>query len=861
MIRILAIFLLTLCIVSGLEAQKLTARISPALQAKPADYFQNDVSPREFIIEMPPASVPPLISGVVTRQAGRNIFIMTATPAKIWKVMNSDLPFLYLDEQLRPVAETGVLVYDMTANRINAAWNEFPLLKGEGQVVSVKENRMDTNDVDLLKRYLTSPGVSPISETHATAMTTLIAGAGNSFYTGKGVAPKSSYGSSDFITVLPDTPTYYTSLGIGVQNHSYGTSLQSFYGINARAFDLSVQENPNLVHVFSAGNSGRQVAGSGIYAGIPGYANITGNMKMAKNILLAGAMDSAGNIPGLSSSGPMYDGRIAPHVVAFGEDGTSGAAALVSGVSLLLQQKHKQLFNAAPTASLIRALLLNSAEDVNAPGPDYQAGFGKLNALMALLTLKENRFFNGEIQRSSTREYRISVPAGTAELKVTLSWNEPAAAAGAEKAMANDLDLELEMPGGALILPWTLSNYPAADSLRKPAVRRRDTLNTNEQITVAVPAGGQYIIRIRAGILRTLQQSFSIAYQHVAMDSFSWSFPHRDEAAVSGNEIYLRWGPWHSNTVAGSLQLSRNQGPWELVSNNIDLRKGFYSFRTGDSLHEVKFRMTAGGRQFISGDLLLSPTQVNRYGYVCDTAILHYWNRVPRASGYRLFRLVHDTMQAIVNTTDTSTITARAGSLYFALATLHNGKLTLRGPATDYSKQAVGCYIDNFVASLQADNTALLRLSLGTLYRVKKVEIINLSANGRVLFKAEPPTLRSFECFDLNLSKGLNIYQALVYLEDGSVLYSPRETVYFLDGSNYILYPNPVQRGQDVQVLSELPEDQKVLVYDNTGRLVMQAILREKAQRISTIGLAPGIYHLRIMEGNTMVKRISFIVQ
>lgn len=62
-------------------------------------------------------------------------------------------------------------------------------------------------------------------------------------------------------------------------------------------------------------------------------------------------------------------------------------------------------------------------------------------------------------------------------------------------------------------------------------------------------------------------------------------------------------------------------------------------------------------------------------------------------------------------------------------------------------------------------------------------------------------------------------------------------------------------------MLSELPEDQKALIYDNVGRLVVQVILNEKVKPISTIGLAPGIYHIRVMEGNAMVKRISFVIQ
>lgn len=64
------------------------------------------------------------------------------------------------------------------------------------------------------------------------------------------------------------------------------------------------------------------------------------------------------------NSGPTFDGRIKPDLVAFGQDGSSGAAALVSGVSTLLQQQYaNQRSGVRPSASLIKALLLNILEN------------------------------------------------------------------------------------------------------------------------------------------------------------------------------------------------------------------------------------------------------------------------------------------------------------------------------------------------------------------------------------------------------------------------------------------------------------------------------------------------------------------
>ena len=127
---------------------------------------------------------------------------------------------------------------------------------------------------------------------------------------------------------------------------------------------MSVWNNPALVHVFSSGNSGSTASVAGLYGGIAGFANLTGSFKMAKNIITVGATDSFNIVAALSSKGPAFDGRVKPEMVAFGEDGTSGAAALVSGTAALIQHAYKSTYKNLPTAALVKAILLNSADDI-----------------------------------------------------------------------------------------------------------------------------------------------------------------------------------------------------------------------------------------------------------------------------------------------------------------------------------------------------------------------------------------------------------------------------------------------------------------------------------------------------------------
>jgi hypothetical protein len=358
-----------------------------------------------------------------------------------------------------------------------------------------------------------------------------------------------------------------------------------------------------------------------------------------------------------------------------------------------------------------------------------------------------------------------------------------------------------------------------------------------------------------------VRQPYAIAFQPVPKDQFSWTFPAGDEATLRGNEFFLRWASSYALGTLGLLELRRNQGPWELVNHAVDLARGYYAFKPGDSLHQLTFRMTLGSTPSTSGNILVAPALIDRYGYVCDTTILHYWSRVPGASGYRLFRLVQDTMQALLTTTDTTAITPKAGGVYFTVSPLYQGRTTMRGNATDYTKQGVGCFIDNFLVDLKPDNTGLVTLTLGSLFKIRKVEIVKSSANGKLLLKAEPPAVRTITYTDRTLDQGMNTYQALVYLDDGSVIASEKLTIYYLNNKSHLLFPNPAVRGQDLFVVSEVPTGQLAIVYDNQGRQLLTVKLEDKLQPIHTHRLPAGLYHMRIMEGNQLVRMFSFVIR
>ncbi|AIZ64620.1 hypothetical protein PK28_14810 [Hymenobacter sp. DG25B] len=281
----------------------------------------------------------------------------------------------------RAHAERLIPSSDLTLNTLAAVWYQFPELTGAGLTASIKEEAFDTTDLDIRGRSLPFSLIGHFVSRHATEMATLIAGAGNTGPQGRGAARAARLTSSDFANLLPDDLAGLQADEVSVQNHSYGVGVENYYGLESKAYDEQAAQAPTLLHVFSSGNSGDQTPTDGPYAGLTGVANLTGQFKQSKNTLSVGATNGISELTPRSSRGPAYDGRLKPELVAYGAGGTSDAAALVSGAALLVQQAYREQYaGELPSSALVKAVLLNSADDIDAAGPDFRTGYGQLDA-------------------------------------------------------------------------------------------------------------------------------------------------------------------------------------------------------------------------------------------------------------------------------------------------------------------------------------------------------------------------------------------------------------------------------------------------------------------------------------------------
>lgn len=803
-----------------------------------------------------------LAYAVVRTRSDRFSTAVVTVQKQQWQAFISQPAVLFADRIRRPRPEIIINTSNLTLNGVLITQQQFPLVQGKRIVVSVKEDRFDTTDIDLKGRYLPSAYTSALSSSHATIMATLIGGAANSGQNGKGVAPQVKLSSADYnSSLLPDDDKYYQQSGITIQNHSYGTGIENYYGAEAAAYDQQIYEADTLVHVYSSGNIGNTTPADGRYQGIASYANLSGNFKQAKNVIVTGGTDGAGIIMPLSSRGPAYDGRIKPDITAYGEDGTSGAAALTSGATALLQDAWLQQHNSPMSSALVKAILINSAKRPSGITPSYTDGFGRFHILAAMQTLQENRLLTGSVSNGTPAIFSINVPAGIQQVKITLCWNDPPASVNAAKALVNDLDLVATTTNNSW-LPWVLSSYPAADSLNAPAKRGRDSLNNTEQITIDHPAAGPLQLRVKGSSLATASQSFYLVYEFMPLQSFQWQNPAPENILGAAQNIPLQWETTYSGN--GDISYSTDSGhTWLPIVQNVPVASGIYNWITPNILEKAWFKLTLPDTAFISAPCYISPQLTIHTGFNCTDTVLLYWNGQPGAAAYQLYTMGNTTLIPYSQTRDTFLFVPKStvASLYFAVSPVAAAGWTgLRSYATNYTLQGVGCYVRNLLADKTTDNKVLLSLTLGSTWHLKTLYWERSSSKGWIALDSTAiGEAMNFNWLDQSPSEGVVHYRVRLLTTDGQNIYSDIASVNIFLNNKILLFPNPVS--SQLYILAEQARSRKLVITDMSGRIMMQRNLEDSQEVIPVQQLPNGVFNCSIYVDGKRVYTRQFVKQ
>ncbi len=790
----------------------------------------------------------------------QDTYVVRCAVSLVHEQLKHDPGIIYISsEGHQAILDARVLDLNLNPNRVNKIHHFYPELSGAGRLVSIQENRYSVTDIDLRGRSVETDLSSTIEDNHATAMATIIAGAGNSFVTGRGVAAEVSITSSDFSSVLPDEDIAYRSLEVITQNHSYGTEVESFYGAQAQAFDQSAFNNPNLIHVFSVGNSGFLVSSEGAYTGIEGYANLTGNFKMAKNVLVVGSVDTVGNEVSLVSRGPAYDGRVKPELVAYSMDGSSNSAALVSGVSILMQQEYEERTGQELPSALLKALLINGAEDVGPDGLDFVTGYGSVDAFKSINLMKDSLYIEGSINQGANDEISITLPSNAVNLKVTLCWTDLPSDIGSFKALVNDLDLSVINSSMDSILPWVLDTSASADALGASAARGVDRLNNIEQVSILEPEDTNYTIRVN-GFEVEGTQPYYIVYSYDIEESFEWDYPTGSDNMPYDGETgsYFRWKSQLTATTA-TLEYSLDDGvSWIVLGDQVDLALGFWRWNDIPEVDtDAIARLRTESNNYTTEAFTISnPTDIS-VGFVCSDSLRLQWNAIEDASSYDVYSLGTQKLELLTNTSDTAMVLTDVSNTFqntnFRIVPrLDNGKELISSLTIDYTLQGIECFIFSFFQQVELDAGIYLDLTLGTTYGIEQVTFQRKEGSDFTTFsQVMEPGSAEILILDEDPIQGNNTHRVVVDFVNGEQVVQDAQNTFYLTEIPLIIFPNPVVNQDFIRIVTkELASTNPTFkLFDSKGAQVVSGELLSTDSSISLNTLGPGVYYYQIEDG------------
>lgn len=594
------------------------------------------------------------------------------------------MPFV---KYIEPASAPGIPenLQSRTNHRINVLDAEYSTglhYTGDSVAVGIGDDGQIGPHIDFKNRMVDHTNSN--SGTHCDHVSGIVGGAGNFNPNTKGNAAGSTLHIYDDYQNLTNAAADYVNAGIRITSNSLGQTCNGGYNANAVTSDNIINAQTSLLSVHSAGNSGQTTCG-----GVgQGFYTITGGYKAGKNVISVGNVQKDDNIAPSSSRGPAKDGRIKPEICAVGTDvestqpdntydiftGTSMACPAISGTLATLYEAYRKTHaNVDPRSDVMKAVLMNTADDLGNPGPDFKYGYGRVNARRAFDVLQNNYFILDSINNGGQKLKLINAPAGIVGIRIMLYWHDRAGASGAAIPLVNDLNLDVLSPNNTGYKPWVLNKANNVAALNSNAVRFIDSLNNVEQVTIDSAQSGIYIVTINGTDVPQGPQKFVLTYEFIYPD-ITLIYPQGGESFVNGFTERVRWDAPVGNTPF-TLEYSDDAGnSWNTISSTIQATRRYFDW-TPPTLNsgQIMMRVSRGAVMDMS-DTLFSVIGVPT-GLTCDTACANTfhlkWNPVNGADNYTVYMLGNKYME-VIGTSNTPDFYVTSGvnavdTFYFAV--------------------------------------------------------------------------------------------------------------------------------------------------------------------------------------------------
>ena len=560
---------------------------------------------------------------------------------------------------------------------------------------------------------------------HGDGVAGVMAGAGNINPSMRGMAAGADiYNADRFESFLNfEVSSLFNDDIVQITNTSSGPQCSNDYLMDAVIVDQQSNDIPSLLHVFSGGNANGG-ADCGYGAGNQ-WANLGGADKIAKNIIAVANVIFDGTITNSSSRGPAYDGRIKPDISAHGDGqfttdennqyalfgGTSAAAPGVAGVAAQLYEVYGDQNNGAlPESALIKAIMLNAANDVGNIGPDFIYGWGIVNGLRAGKTIEDGRYLSDNIAQGETNNHVINVPSGTAQVRFMVYWRDPTASLGASSALVNDLDLVVNDPANNTLLPWILNSAPNTTALNTPATTGEDHLNNMEQVLINDPTAGEYTLDISGFNIPVGPQEYFVVYE-VIPENITVTHPNGGESFEVGANEVIHWDVVNT-TEDFQLEYSVNNGASWMNITTVPANRRNYVWSVPSSVTGATLVRVSSGSFTDTSDSNFSiaeRVQGFEFSQICPGEVTFDWDAVENAESYDVYLLGQKYMEVAGSTSSTSItipIPDPTIELWAAIVAKNDteGWASLRTIAIKSTGELINCPLASDIATIEIGN-------------------------------------------------------------------------------------------------------------------------------------------------------------
>ncbi len=575
------------------------------------------------------------------------------------------LPFIcsaeLVDEKPQPDNNVG-----RTSHRSNAIATDYATgrkYNGNGVNIMLQDDGIIGPHVDYTGRLI-NQFITTNTGDHGDHCAGIIMAAGNKDPLTRGMAWGANIymydASSPLYQGFDSITSHYNKFGIRIISTSYSDGCNAGYTTRARQLDLQNQAMPQLIHVFSAGNQG----GVACNYGTTNWGNVTGGHKHSKNSIAVANLDYLDVANGSSSRGPAHDGRLKPEVSAVGTNvystinpnnygfktGTSMSCPGVAGTFAQLYQAYKTLNgNTNPPSALIKAIVMNTADDKGNVGPDFTFGYGRINALNAVKAIEQTLYTSGTISNGGTNTHNITIPAGVRQVKVLTYWHDAPAAVSAAVALVNNLNTQLVTPSTTSVNPLILDFTPNVTNLNTPAVQGIDVRNNHEQIVINNPVAGTYALNINGAAVPSGPQTYYVTWIFY-MDGYTITYPIGGEGFVPGETETIRWDAFETSGNQTLDYTTNNGSTWTTINAAIAGAQRHFNWVVPSALSgQCKVRVTRGAYTAKSDtNFSIIPLASNlNVVWACVDSVKLTWNAAAGATSYDVFMLGNKYMDSV----------------------------------------------------------------------------------------------------------------------------------------------------------------------------------------------------------------------